>query len=54
MSGQSHIVRDMESIACALKAAVVGSAAVPQNGLPLMTAQDALSLLCDPEKVSAW
>ena len=51
-SDQSQVFSDMERIACALKAAVVGSAALPQTGLPLMTAQDALSLLCDPKNVS--
>jgi hypothetical protein len=51
-SDQSQVISDMERIACSLKAAVVGSAALQQTGLPLMTAQDALSLLCDPKKVS--
>jgi hypothetical protein len=52
-SDQRHIISELERVACALKVAVVGSAAVPQNELTLMTAQDALSLLCDPEKVGA-
>ena len=52
LSGQSHIISEMENIAFALKAAVFGSAAILPPNLPLMTAQDALCLLCDSKKVS--
>jgi hypothetical protein len=52
LSGQSHIISEMENIASALKAAVFGSAAILPPNSPLMTAQDALCLLCDSKKVS--
>jgi hypothetical protein len=54
LSDTAEIVNDLERIACALKAAVVGSAALLQSDLPLMTAQDALSLFFDPKKVSSF
>jgi hypothetical protein len=51
LSDRSCIINDLEAIAHALIIAVVGSAALPQPSVPVITALDALNLLCDPSKV---
>jgi len=51
LSDRSHIIHDLQAIARALTVAVVGSAALPPPVVTVMSARDALELLCDTAKV---